>query len=280
MRKIELLVADLDGTLLDSNAQVSDRVLDALDRLARSSIRFVPATGRRFPRAQPIFEMMRYDGTAIVSGGAVIKEVGSGRTLRIAEFPRDCLRAMLDVLRQIGHFPILLADTADQGFDYYVPTDDFPTTEMAGYFAENSHRARIDPQMMENPPPGVFTGYLMGSREQMEQVAAALHSQLDGRFHTHVLTSPSYEGWLCELIPLGGSKWDAVEWLTRQWGISSDRVCAVGDDVNDLTMIRAAGLGIAMENGREELKSAADRIAPSNDEDGLAEVIDWLLELE
>jgi len=277
MKKIDLLVADLDGTLLDSKVRVTDRVLDALARLAESSIRFLPATGRRFPRAIEIFEQMDYDGPAIVSGGAVIKEVRSGQTIRIADFPQVCLQEILALLREIGHSPVLMTDTHDQGFDFYAATDRFSTPEMDGYFAINSHRARIDPSILENPPEGIITGYLMGTQQKMESIAAELHARLDGRFHTHVLPSPSYNGWLCELVPLGGSKWDAIAWLAQKWEIESDQICAIGDDMNDLVMIRAAGMGVAMENGRAELKSAADRIAPSNDADGVAEVIDWLL---
>lgn len=278
MNKIELLVADLDGTLLTDDGRVTEGVLDALERLHRSPIRFLPATGRRFVRAKEIFEQMRYQGPAIVSGGSVIKEVKTGQTLRIAGFSQECLGEILDLLQKIGHFPVLMTDVADEGFDFYASTDRFATPEMDGYFAINSHRARIEPGILENPPEGIITGYLMGNQQQMESIASQLHSHLDGRFHTHVLPSPSYNGWLCEIVPLGGSKWDAIDWMAQKWEISHDRICAIGDDVNDIVMIRAAGLGIAMENGREELKSIADRIAPPNDKDGLAVVIDSLLD--
>ena len=62
-----------------------------------------------------------------------------------------------------------------------------------------------------------------------------------------------------------------------QWGIAHEQICAVGDDVNDIPMIRGAGLGVAMGNALAVVKAAADRIAPSHDEDGLAQVVEWLL---
>ena len=74
------------------------------------------------------------------------------------------------------------------------------------------------------------------------------------------------------------TKWSAVERLAAGWGIATAAICAVGDDVNDIPMIRAAGLGVAMGNAQPAVKAAADRIAPSHDEDGLAEVVAWLLE--
>ncbi len=66
--------------------------------------------------------------------------------------------------------------------------------------------------------------------------------------------------------------------LADDWGILPEEICAVGDDVNDIPMIRAAGLGVAMGNAVPRVKEAADRVAPTNDEDGLATVVDWLLE--
>jgi hydroxymethylpyrimidine pyrophosphatase-like HAD family hydrolase len=92
-----------------------------------------------------------------------------------------------------------------------------------------------------------------------------------------VLRSPRYAGFMCEIAPFGVSKWTGVYRLAEEWGIRPDEICAVGDDVNDIPMIQAAGLGIAMSNALDEVKAAADRIAPTNDEDGLVQVVDWLL---
>jgi hypothetical protein len=80
------------------------------------------------------------------------------------------------------------------------------------------------------------------------------------------------------MVPAGVTKWSAVCHLAQGWGIGPEAICAVGDDVNDVAMIRAAGLGVAMGNAQPEAKAAADRIAPALDQDGLAEVVRWLLE--
>ena len=69
-----------------------------------------------------------------------------------------------------------------------------------------------------------------------------------------------------------------MQHLARDWGISDEEICAVGDDVNDIPMVQGAGLGVAMGNAVAELKAVADRVAPCHDSDGLVEVIRWLLE--
>ena len=105
-----------------------------------------------------------------------------------------------------------------------------------------------------------------------------LHEHLPDKIHTHVLRSPKYTGFLCEMNPANVTKWSGIERLAAQWGIRHAEICAVGDDVNDIPMIRAAGLGVAMGNALPEVKAAADRIAPTHDEDGLVQVVQWLLE--
>ena len=80
-------------------------------------------------------------------------------------------------------------------------------------------------------------------------------------------------GWSLVLLVVEG-----VLQLAQQWNITSDEICAVGDDVNDIPMIESAGLGVAMGNAVAETKAAADRIAPHHDADGIVQVVDWVLE--
>ncbi len=118
----------------------------------------------------------------------------------------------------------------------------------------------------------------MGTRDEMLAVQRQLQAALPDLLTTHVLRSPRYSGFMCELVPAGVTKWSAVRRLAGQWGISDGEICAVGDDVNDIPMIRSAGLGVAMGNAVPEVKAAADRIAPTHDHDGLVEVVAWLFE--
>ena len=82
---------------------------------------------------------------------------------------------------------------------------------------------------------------------------------------------------MCEIAPFGVSKWSGIMQLADEWGIRPEEICAVGDDVNDIPMIEAAGLGVAMGNALDEVKAAADRIAPSHDDDGLVQVVRWVM---
>lgn len=118
----------------------------------------------------------------------------------------------------------------------------------------------------------------MGTREEMVELEIALAAQMPDELYVHVLRSPRYAGFMCEIAPHGVSKWTGVCHLADDWGIRADQICAVGDDVNDLPMIAAAGLGVAMGNALEVVKAAADRIAPDHDDHGLVQVVEWILE--
>jgi hydroxymethylpyrimidine pyrophosphatase-like HAD family hydrolase len=76
-----------------------------------------------------------------------------------------------------------------------------------------------------------------------------------------------------ELHDRAATKWSAIEWLLGEWAIRPEQVIAIGDDVNDLPMLRAAGLGFAMGNAGEAVKAAADAVTSSNEEDGVARAL-------
>jgi hydroxymethylpyrimidine pyrophosphatase-like HAD family hydrolase len=87
----------------------------------------------------------------------------------------------------------------------------------------------------------------------------------------------NYQGYILEILQAGVSKWQALQQLAAQQDIAPDEIIAVGDDHNDLDMIRYAGLGIAMGNAVPEVKAAADAVTGSNAEDGLVQALEHFI---
>ena len=273
-----LLAIDIDGTLLNSRQEVTPAIHAALGRASRAGIRVVPATGRRYRHVLPIVELLGIRSPLVTASGALVKDPTDHDTLYQAAFEPQTL---LDVIRLIdaqGYDPVFFADTYAEGFDYYVPWLDMRTPELARYVAKNSGHERLCPNMLDDPPPGLFAGFTSGTRQQMLDLEQVLHGRMPDKLQTSVVYSPVYSGSFLEVAPPGVSKWSGILHLAEQWGIAEDEICAVGDDRNDLSMIRAAGLGVAMGNASTEIKDTAHRIAPSHDDDGLVQVVDWLLE--
>jgi 5-amino-6-(5-phospho-D-ribitylamino)uracil phosphatase len=278
MSRYQLLAIDIDGTLVDREEYLSPATRAALARAGKAGIRVVLATGRRYSRSLPLVEPLAIDVPLVTASGALIKDPIDHRTLFCSEFDRGLLLQLLGVIARCGHEPVLCGDTFAEGFDYYLASEEVRGPELAEYLRLNPGCGRLWPELLTDPPPGVFTGFAMGSRDQMLALERALQSELPGRLYTHVLRSPRYTGFLCELSPAGVDKWSGILRLAGQWNIRPEAICAVGDDVNDIPMIRAAGLGIAMGNAQPEVKAAAGRIAPSQADDGLVQVVAWLLD--
>jgi len=276
--RYRLLAIDVDGTLVNSSDDLTPATRAALRRAIAAGVHVVLATGRRYSHTLHLVEPLGISAALITASGALVKDPADHRTLFKTEFDAPLLGDMLAILDGAGYDALLNADTFAEGFDFFQPGEPRENRYLAEYLALNPGCGRVWPDFFISPPPGIFAGFVMGSRDAMLGVQRELQASLPGQVTTHVLRSPRYRGFMCELAPAGVTKWSAVHRLASQWGIADCEICAVGDDVNDIPMIRAAGLGVAMGNAVPEVKAAADRIAPTHDHDGLVEVVSWLLE--
>jgi hypothetical protein len=145
------------------------------------------------------------------------------------------------------------------------------------YLGRNRHLADVRPDLHAAPPAEAFAGFAMGTHEEMLALEAELLAAHPQRLSVHVIRSPRYRDWMCEIAPAGVTKWSGVTAVAAGWGIAAAEICAVGDDVNDLPMVRNAGLGVAMGNAVAELRAAADRVVATHDAGGIADVADLLL---
>ena len=278
MSCFRLLAIDIDGTLVNSRDELTPATRDALVRAGQSGIQLVLATGRRYSRTLHLIEPLGIDVPLVTASGALVKDPRDHRTLSRAEFGPGVLPLALQTIAQAGFEPVVCADTYHEGFDFYRDREEVLGAELGEYVRLNPDSGRVWPDLVHAPPATVFAAFAMGTRDQMLGLQMVLHETLPGKLSTHVLRSPKYTGFMCEVAPAGVTKWSAVRCLAHQWGCPDEEICAVGDDVNDIPMIRAAGLGVAMGNALPEVKAAADRVAPSHDEDGLVRVVEWLLE--
>ncbi len=277
MSRYRLLAVDVDGTLVNSQDELTPATREALVGASAAEVQVVVATGRRYSRTLHLVEPLGIDVPLVTASGALVKDPTDHRTLYRAQFRQGVLAKVVQLVDRCGFEPVLCADTYANGFDYYHARDDVDSPELAEFLRLNSNCGRLWPELIRDPPPGVFAGFTMGTQAEMLRLEQELQRRLPRQLYTHVLRSPRYVGYMCEIAPSGATKWSAVRRLATQWGITAEAICAVGDDINDVPMIRGAGLGVAMGNALPAVKAAADRIAPTHDEDGLVQVVRWLL---
>jgi len=278
---IKLLVLDIDGTVSNSRHEIEDATVLAVARIRAAGIRVMLATGRRYRDVLPVAARLGIEGPLVTASGALVKRAPEHVTLFRAAFEPAALATVLETIVSRGHEPILYTDSFAEGFDFHcrrLPEASAPAAAgVAEYLALNRHLARVDPDLAVSPPASVFAGFTMGSRESMLELERELDSRCPGALSLHVIRSPRYRDWMCEIAPEGVTKWSGVLGVASAAGIDPGAVCAVGDDVNDLPMIRAAGLGVAMGNASPEVLAAADRVVAGHDDGGIDELAELIL---
>jgi hydroxymethylpyrimidine pyrophosphatase-like HAD family hydrolase len=280
--RIRLLVLDVDGTVTDARHEIPDATRQAVQRVREAGIRVMIATGRRYRDTLPVAAALGIDAPLVTASGALVKSPPTHATLHRAEFGSGVIERVVGMIVAAGHEPVLYTDSYAEGFDFHCRKCDLPPAGEPGrglqeYLARNAGLARVQPDLHESVPPGVFAGFAMGSHHDMLALQAALDGAFPDQLSVHVIRSPRYRDWLCEIAPAGVTKWSGIMAVAREWGLGASEICAVGDDVNDLPMIRAAGLGVAMGNAVAEVQAAADRIVGTSDTVGIANVAELLL---
>ena len=277
---MRLLVLDVDGTLTDSSHRVSAVAREAVAQVHRAGVRVMLATGRRYRDTLPIAAELGLDVPIVTASGALVKRPSDHATLARAAFATGVLEGVVRMVVDAGHEPILYTDSFARGFDFHCRSlaDAAPDPGPLGggglreYLGRNRDLADVRPDLHESPPAGVFAGFAMGGHDAMTALEAALDAAFPAGLSLHTIKSPRYRDWMCEIAPVGVTKWSGVMAVASEWGITADEICAVGDDVNDIPMIRAAGLGLAMGNARPEVQSVADAVVGHHDGAGIADV--------
>ena len=282
--RIRLLALDVDGTLTDSRHEVPATARDGIRRVRSAGIRVMLATGRRYRDTLPVAEALGIDAPIVTASGALVKQPPSHVTLQRAAFAPGVLADVVARIVAAGHEPILYTDSFAHGYDFHCRSLEGADAAASGegrgvreYLGRNRHLADVRADLHAAPPADSFAGFAMGTHEEMLTLEANLLAAHPQRLSVHVIRSPRYRDWMCEIAPAGVTKWSGVTSVAARWGITAAEICVVGDDVNDLPMVREAGLGIAMGNAVAALRAAADRVVASHDDGGIAEVAELLL---
>jgi HAD superfamily hydrolase (TIGR01484 family) len=276
--RFRILALDVDGTLLDADGTLRPRTAVAVARAARAGIRPVLCTGRRYRRALPVARQLGLDAPLVCNSGALVKDPGDHCTLWRADLDAPLVAEVLARFQARGELAISFTDRDPDGFDFLIAAAPTGRPLFDEYVELNRRYARIDPAWTSRPAGGGhFHLCAIGTRESMLGFEADVLAVLPGRVRTFVQKSPRYAGTMCEILRHDASKWAAVLHLADLWGVSPAEICAVGDDMNDLPMIRGAGLGVAMGHAPPAVLAAADLVTGDHDHDGVAELVDGVL---
>jgi len=266
MTAVRLLALDLDGTVLTPDLRMSQRTVTAVAAAQARGVRVVIATGRMYRSTLRYGQMLHLPGPLICYQGGYIREMPArdgtpGELLVHRQMPAEAARAAIAWSRDHGLDPHLnIGDRLLIGRGPEVTSD---YERMAGVGPEyvSDLIAAID---------GPVTKVLaVGAPGLPDEVLAAARLMFDGRLEATV-SHPEY----LEFTPLGVTKGSGVAFLADRLGIPMSAVMAVGDQSNDLEMLRDAGLGVAMGDAPAGVRAAADEVTGTVADDGAAEAIE------
>ncbi|MER3456403.1 MAG: hypothetical protein C4303_07810 [candidate division GAL15 bacterium] len=255
-----LLVTDVDGTLLTPDRRVLPEVREAL-RAARSrGVRVCLATGRMWGSVRPYAEAVGADSPVVLYNGAMVYDFHGDRILERHTLDPAAAREALEVLREFPDVrPHVFADDR-----VYVDRRD---EQSRAYLERDEITAEAVGDLLDNLPEQPIKVLVVGDPERLARLDHAL-----ARRAPRVRRVFSERNFL-ELLPPGVSKGTALRTVCAWLGVRLQDTLAVGDNPNDLEMIQAAGLGVAVAGAHPTLQAAAGYVAQGGPGEAVVEVV-------
>ena len=275
MPDVRLIALDLDGTLLNSKKELTPRSYAALESAAAAGIEIVPATGRFHKGMPEVIRALPFVRYVITINGAQVVDIRSGETVYSADIPTDEALAFYEYL-----------DTLPVIYDAYIDGWGYMTGAMQEAL-EGFGMLPFQLVMMRElrSPVPELKEYIRAGRRKVQKMQlftpdSALRERLlaalPGKYPQYAISASLPNN--IEINSRDADKGRALRELAKHLGLDIAQTMAFGDGLNDLAMLRAAGVGVAMDNAHPDVKAAADRIAPDCDSDGVAIVIEELLQ--
>ena len=276
--EIRLLALDVDGTLVARGDEITEATRDSLHRTAAAGIHVALATGRRYRTALRVISNLGLPVDTICLGGALVKDRG-GRTLHASRFDPTDFARLHELARKHGHAIVCHRDSAEHGGPDFVVDADVPWNEPTRSYVElNDAWANRSTGLGAESCPDTLVIGAFGAKDELRAWNAVIEAEHPGHFLPSLIPSGATGGWYFELTPRDVSKWTGLCALSECLGVPTEAICAVGDQANDLPMLRAAGMAVAMGNAIDPVKQAAHWVTRRCDEDGIALVVDRILD--
>lgn len=266
---MKLLALDIDGTLITRAHQLTDVVRDALlDAQRKGQVRVILASGRPTPALRELAEALQladFGGYLMPFNGGKIIEVATGRTLSAQLLDDDLIPQLHDLTQEFG-------------VNIITYTDEYILSKLDGDpYAEEEVTLtgmplRVADDFVAQVKEPVAKCLAVGPLEKLIPLEAAVKERLGDR----VSAFRSSEIFL-ELVPKGVNKGSSLERLLPLLGKTPADLIAMGDNYNDVEMLRLAGTGVAMGNAPEDIQRIADFVTRTNEEDGVAYALSQLL---
>lgn len=263
--KYKLLVLDLDGTLTNTRKEVTEHTRTTLIKAQEQGLKIVLASGRPTYGIAPLANLLqldKYEGYVLSYNGGEIINWKTGELLYKNLLDPEVLPYLYQCAND-NHFAIVTYDGEYVLTEY--PDDEYVLKEAL----LNVMKIKKVDNFLKAVQHPIAKCLIVGEPTRLAVLEKEMYNHLHDRMG--VFRSEPY---FLELVPKGIDKAQSLAVLLKEIGMTKDEMIAVGDGFNDLSMIKYAGLGVAMSNAQEVVKENADFITLSNEEDGVAHVVE------
>ena len=265
----QVLVLDLDGTLTNSEKKISSPTKKGLLEIQLSGKTVVLASGRPINGVTPLANelcMDQYNGYTLSFNGARITNCSTGEIIYNRTLPPEVIRPVWEYAGTVPGLDVIT----------YSDTQILSGIQPNQYDEMESRNSNMEIVLTKDFPSAVSFPVnkmiISGNPDTVEKVIAPLQEKYNDLLNIY-LSEPFY----LEIMPKKVDKAYALEKLLKHLGLTTESMICCGDGYNDISMIKYAGLGVAMANAQTAVKNAADFITRSNDEDGILHVIDLFM---
>lgn len=263
--KYKLIVLDLDGTLTNSRKEITPHTLSTLIKAQNMGVKVVLASGRPTYGIVPLAEKLKlnqYEGYILSYNGGEIIDWKTGQLMYKNLLDHDVLPYLYQCAKD-NDFAIVTYD------GQYVlterPDDEYVLKEVR----LNKMQAKKVDNFLDAITHPIAKCLIVGDADRLAVLEKEMYEHLKEKMG--VFRSEPY---FLELVPKGIDKARSLAVLLEKLGIDKESMIAIGDGFNDLSMIQYAGLGVAMANAQDIVKENADFVTLSNEEDGVAHVVE------
>jgi Cof subfamily protein (haloacid dehalogenase superfamily) len=268
--KFKMIAIDLDGTLLSPKGEVTARTRAAVQRVLDAGFLVCFATGRNFTESRAVLDAVGHYDSAVFVGGAMVIDTKHHATLHRTLMQPNLASELCQFFESRGHAVLALQDTGSAGVDYLI-SKGIPLSDATQKWLEvTSATAQWMEKLAAHHHRHTIRVGIVADISLADVLQKELDEQFGSRIVSHSIVVPAYGVQVVEVFDPAVNKWEGILHVARRHKIEPEQIIAVGDDINDLPMVRRAGLGVAMGNAHPQLRAVARRVIGHNRDDGLA----------
>jgi len=272
-----LYISDLDGTLLNSRAELSDYTIEVLNRLIENGVHFSIATARTASTTLKMFENVALNIPIVLMNGVLIYDPIRKEYIKKEALSKEVAADIILAMREAGQTGLLYSLQNEVVKTHYETLDNKALCDFINERKIKYNKVFTQVADFSEVSEDIIYFCFLDEKKNLEQLYSLI-SKLDGIEIAKYRDIYSENLWYVEVFSASASKYNAVRFL-REYG-GYEHICGFGDNLNDIPLFRACDKSYAVANAKDEVKEIATAVIANNEEDGVAKYLERLEELE